>query len=236
MLRPFFHYNGRNQGCDLVFMFFKRQDNYQVCGIVEDAGIVSNYGINWIRRLATRRGSPGCQPKSFVAVRQIASRSFRNFPMHSLRLVLSRIFIQNGDFTCEAWPIARPLPPTFFHHPVRTIRLSHSSGLQVVSAAVCLPLLALRAGSPKLGSFRTAPFCEAIASMIEDLLGHLTKLHALKAFEANPDPLVILMHDTSLLDMLGFFPTADPTSWETQDAALKRAHQPVEVFDCVLGE
>ena len=62
--------------------------------------------------------------------------------------------------------------------------------------------------------------------MIEDLLGHLTKLDALKAFEANPDALVILMHDTSLLDMPGFFPTADPTSWETQDAALKRAHQP----------
>ena len=50
--------------------------------------------------------------------------------------------------------------------------------------------------------------------MIDDPVAHCTTLDALRSFDASSDEFVILTHDASLLDVLGFFPTTDLTSWE----------------------
>lgn len=78
-----------------------------------------------------------------------------------------------------------------------------------------LPLLALRADLPEPGSFRTTPFYEAIASIVENPFVHRTTHDGLKAFYAISNMLVILTHDASLLDVLDL-PTADLTVWEKE--------------------
>jgi len=96
-----------------------------------------------------------------------------------------------------------PLPDTISPSP-----LEHPT-----SASVC-PCSLFERVHPNPGSFRTTPFYGAAALMVEDPVAHRTTLDALKTFDASPDVLVILTHDASLLDVLGFFPTDDLTGWE----------------------
>ena len=51
--------------------------------------------------------------------------------------------------------------------------------------------------------------------MVENPIAHRTTHHALKAFYATPNMLVILTHEASLLDVLDL-PTADLTVWEKE--------------------
>ena len=81
------------------------------------------------------------------------------------------------------------------------------------SASVC-PCSLFERIHPNPGSFRTTPFYEAAAPMVEDPVAHRATLDALKTLDASPDVFVILAHDASLLDVLEFFPTADLTGWE----------------------
>ena len=81
------------------------------------------------------------------------------------------------------------------------------------SVSVC-PCSIFERVHPSPGSFRTTPFYEAPAPMVEDPVAHRATLDALKTFDASPDVFVILAHDASLLDVLEFFPAADLTGWE----------------------
>lgn len=82
-----------------------------------------------------------------------------------------------------------------------------------VSDSVC-PCALFERVHPDPGSFRTTPFYEAAASMVDDPATHRTTIEAIKTLDASPEVLVILAHDASLLDVLGFFPAADLTGWE----------------------
>ena len=83
----------------------------------------------------------------------------------------------------------------------------------LASVSVC-PCSLFERVHPNPGSFRTTPFYEAAAPMVEDPVAHRATLDALKALDASPDVFVILAHDASLLDVLEFFPMADLTGWE----------------------
>jgi glyoxylase-like metal-dependent hydrolase (beta-lactamase superfamily II) len=67
------------------------------------------------------------------------------------------------------------------------------------------------------GSFRTTPFFGPSPVMNEDPVASLATLGALQALDANPNVLVIPAHDSSLLDILEFYPGADLTGWERED-------------------
>ena len=106
-----------------------------------------------------------------------------------------------GEF--RPTPLA-PLPDTISPSPLEP---------PTSSAPIC-PCSLFERIHPSPGSFRTTPFYEAVAMMVEDPVAHRTTLDALKAFDASPDVLVVLVNDASLLDVLEFFPKADLNGWE----------------------
>jgi hypothetical protein len=63
-------------------------------------------------------------------------------------------------------------------------------------------------------AFRTTPFYEAAPLMETDTVASHATLEALKVFDASPDVFVIITHDSSLLDILEFYPNAELTGWE----------------------
>jgi len=63
-------------------------------------------------------------------------------------------------------------------------------------------------------AFRTTPFYEPAPPMITDAVASRATLEALKAFDACPDVFVVIAHDTSLLDVLEFYPKAELAGWE----------------------
>jgi hypothetical protein len=50
--------------------------------------------------------------------------------------------------------------------------------------------------------------------METDTVASHATLEALKVFDASPDVFVIITHDSSLLDILEFYPNAELTGWE----------------------
>ncbi|KAI9451978.1 hypothetical protein BJY52DRAFT_1295304 [Lactarius psammicola] len=98
-----------------------------------------------------------------------------------------------------------PLPDTISPSP-----------LEPPTSASSCPCSLFQPIHPSPESFRTTPFYEVAAHQIDDPVARRTTLDALKAFDTSPDVLVILTHDASLLDVLGFFPKADLTGWEKQ--------------------
>jgi hypothetical protein len=50
--------------------------------------------------------------------------------------------------------------------------------------------------------------------METDPVASQATLGALKSFDASPDVFVIIAHDSSLLDILEFYPKAELTGWE----------------------
>jgi hypothetical protein len=67
------------------------------------------------------------------------------------------------------------------------------------------------------GSFRTTPFLSPSLLMNEVPEASPATHEALKALDANPNVLVIMAHDPSLLDIVEFYPKADLTGWEKED-------------------
>ncbi|KAF8267290.1 beta-lactamase-like protein [Lactarius quietus] len=96
-------------------------------------------------------------------------------------------------------PLPDSISPSPFEHPT--------------SASVC-PCSLFERIHPSPESFRTAPFYEAAAPLVDDPVAHRTTIEAIKMLDASPDVFVIIAHDASLLDVLGFFPTADLAGWE----------------------
>jgi len=96
-----------------------------------------------------------------------------------------------------------PLPDTISPSPLEPL----------MSTSVC-PCSLFERIHPNPESFRTTPFYEASAPMVEDPVTHRSTLDAIKTFDASPDVLVILTHDASLLDVIEFFPKADLAGWE----------------------
>ena len=64
--------------------------------------------------------------------------------------------------------------------------------------------------------FRTAPFYEAAPAIHTDAVVSRATLEALKTLDASPDVLVVIAHDSSLLDILEVSPylKAELTGWE----------------------
>ncbi|KAI9436212.1 beta-lactamase-like protein [Lactarius indigo] len=102
----------------------------------------------------------------------------------------------------------RPTPLTPLPDTITPSPLEHAT------SASSFPCSLFERIHPNPGFFRTMPFYEAAASMVDDPVAYRTTLDALKTFDASPDVLVVLTHDASLLDLLGFFPTEDLTGWE----------------------
>jgi len=68
------------------------------------------------------------------------------------------------------------------------------------------------------GDYRTTPFYELCATMNESLDDAIATLDKMKFFDGSPDVLVIIAHDSSLMDFLPFFPK-NITNWD--DASYK---------------
>ena len=96
-----------------------------------------------------------------------------------------------------------PLPDTISPSPLEPL----------MSTSIC-PCSLFERIHPSSESFRTTPFYEASAQMVEDPATHRSTLDAIKTFDASPDVLVILTHDASLLGVIDFFPKADLEGWE----------------------
>ena len=73
-----------------------------------------------------------------------------------------------------------------------------------------------RSAADSKSDFRTTPFYEAAPIMETDALASRLTLEALKTLDSSPDVLVVIAHDSSLLNILGLYPDlkADLTGWE----------------------
>jgi hypothetical protein len=58
--------------------------------------------------------------------------------------------------------------------------------------------------------------------METDPVASRATLEALKVFDASPDVFVIITHDSSLLDILEFYPKAGLTGWRKVDSVARR--------------
>ncbi|KAH9008398.1 hypothetical protein EDB84DRAFT_1596768 [Lactarius hengduanensis] len=92
--------------------------------------------------------------------------------------------------------------------------LSPSPFEQPTSASSC-PCSLFQSIHPSPESFCTTPFYKAPANDIDDPVTRRVTLDAVKVFDTSPDVLVVLTHDTSLLEVLEFFPK-DLAGWEKQ--------------------
>ncbi|KAI9451982.1 hypothetical protein BJY52DRAFT_1295317 [Lactarius psammicola] len=100
-----------------------------------------------------------------------------------------------------------PLPDTISPSP-----------LEPPTSASSCPCSLFQKIHPNPEPLRTTPFYEVATHQIDDPVARRATL-ALKAFDTSPDVLVILTHDASLLDVLGFFPKVDLTGWEKQPSS-----------------
>lgn len=67
------------------------------------------------------------------------------------------------------------------------------------------------------GDYRTTPFYELSPMMNASLPDALTTVSKMQEFDASPNVLVVIAHDTSLLDVLPFYPKGELTGWEKTD-------------------
>ena len=70
-------------------------------------------------------------------------------------------------------------------------------------------------------AFRTTPFYEPAPPMQTDVAASLATLEALKTLDACPDVFVVIAHDSSLLDVLEFYPKAELAGWEGGERSTK---------------
>jgi len=99
-----------------------------------------------------------------------------------------------------------PLPESISPSPFESLK-----SLSSCPCSIFEPIHPL--ADPK-SAFGTTPFYEPAPPMVEDAVASRATLEALEALDACPNVFVIIAHDSSLLDVLEFYPKAELTGWD----------------------